>query len=522
MEGGRTIGGVAIGVTPRVTGLPTDFFGWVALQRRHWKLILACAFLGMVAMIAAAVFVQGPSYTVTAKIMVNLGPEMTGSPLLTARDATPAAPAMRRPEDSATGVEIFSDPRLIRDAVTRLGMDFFQGPPPATFLQRVKHSVLGVVRGVQEALRETMVAIGMRPRTTEIERVTLAIGAALRIEPIRRTDVISITLNYPDPRAGEAVLGRFIELALAGHADAYRMPGATEFFRGALAERRSELRDAETRLLALRTTARDPVWSVSEQRTVLIQAEAQAQLLLRQLNANIAAFEAEIRQSETTLARLPEEVELSSVRSRNATTDTLRARLTELRLELIRQQTRYGETSQEISDIRRQADALIALLGSEEAYRIDQVTTGINQLHQSLERDIVTRRIDLEGQRNRARQLQGEIESLRGELHDIETAAIAIAEVERDVTRLRRAVDIYERGYEDARIAEAMEAVQLSGLRVIMPPTAEILPSSPSLRRAALLGFAAGLALAVVLVLMREFRAAAAPADPPPHGAETS
>ncbi|MBW6396483.1 hypothetical protein KPL78_01430 [Roseomonas sp. HJA6] len=510
MEGGRPIGSSAFGAAPRVTGLPTDLLGWVALLRRQWKLVFACAVMGMLAMIAAAVFIRGPSYAVTAKIMVNLGPEMTGSPLLAAREGAPAAPAMRRPEDSATGVEIFSNPRLIRDAVSELGLEFFRGAPPQTFLQRLKHTASEAMRGARDAIREAMEFVGLRPRTTELDRVTLAIGSALRIEPIRRTDVISVTLNYPDPHAGEVLLGRFVNLALAGHADAYRMPGATGFFRSALSERRAELRSAEDRLLSLRTAGRNPVWSASEQRTVLIHAEAQAQTRLQQLNANIVAVEAEIRQAEAALARLPEEIELSAVRSRNTTTDQLRARLTELRLQLITQQSRYGEASEEIRDIRRQADALIALLASEDTYRIDQVTTGVNQLHQALERDLLTRRVDLEGQRNRARELQGELDHLRAELRDIETADVAIADLEREIARLRRAVDVYARGYEDARIAEAMESVQLTGLRVIMPPTAEILPSSPSLRRTALLGLVSGLAIAAALVLLREYRASGA------------
>ena len=83
-----------------------------------------------------------------------------------------------------------------------------------------------------------------------------------------------------------------------------------------------------------------------------------------------------------------------------------------------------------------------------------------------------------------------------------------IAALEREVARLRRSLEVYERGYEDASIAEAMEAVQLSGLRIVMPPTAEILPSSPSIRRTALLGLVAGLALGFALMLWREYRAA--------------
>ncbi len=518
MEGGSPIsGGAATGLSQRLAWIPTDIVGALALLRRYWLVLAASAVAGIVALNAAAV-VSGPSYVVTAKIMVNLGPEMVGSPLLAAREGNPAAPAMRRPEDATTGVEIFTNPRLIRDVVNSLGEGFFTDPPPTTLFQQVKHigkSAMGAVRG---AVRETLVSLGLRPRTTLLDRVSVAMDDAIRIEPVRRADVITVTMSYPDPGVGEMILGRFIDLAIAEHTRAYRMPGVTEFFREGRTERRGELRRAEERLLALRMEARTPVWSVAEQRPVLIRAEADAQQALRQVAATIAAVEAEIARAEATLAGLPNEVELTSVRSRNPTTDALRSRLVELQLDLAQQQTRYGEDSREIADIRRQAGQLLALLQSEEPTRIDQVTMGVNQLHQLLERDIVTRRIDLEGQRGRARQLEQETERLRVQLRDIETAAIEIAQLEQDVVRLRRAVDLYERGYEDSRIAEAMQAVQLSGLRVVMPPTAEIIPSRPSLKRNALLGLVGGLALGFAFLLYREFRLASggggAPGEP--------
>src|SRR5262249_27766235 len=77
---------------------------------------------------------------------------------------------------------------------------------------------------------------------------------------------------------------------------------------------------------------------------------------------------------------------------------------------------------------------------------------------------------------------------------------------EQDVARLRRALEVYDRGFEEARLTEAIEAVQFSGLRVGMPPTADILPSSPSPLRILLLGLAGGLVLGVGLILLRESR----------------
>ncbi|MBR0670934.1 GumC family protein [Neoroseomonas soli] len=510
MEGGGT---TVIGRPPKTTWLPSDLLGILALARRYWVLALGCGFAGAVALLAAAVLIGGPSYVVSAKIMVNLGPEMVGSPLLATLQGTPAAPAMLRPEDSTTGVEIFNNPRLIRETVESLGPDFFADEPPGTLLQRVKHAGRQAIRAVQGALREATIALGLRPRITETERMTLAIGAALRVEPVRRTDIIDVTLAFPDPRAGELILGRFIDLALAGHVRAYRLPGVTEFLRDALAERRAELRAAEDRLLALRTRRENPVWSAAEQRPVLIRSEAELQQQLRQEHTAIAATEAEIGRAEAALAGLPDEIELGRVRSRNAETDALRGRLVQLRLDRVAQEARYGENSPEINDIRRQTEALVALLGSEEPYRIDQITTGINQLHQSLDRDLVGKRILLEGQRGRARQLEAEIARLRGQMGEMEAAAVEIAVLEQTVARLTRAIELYQNGYENARIAETMSAVRLSGLRVVMPPTAEIIPSSPSIRKIGMLGFAAGLMMALGLILFREYRAAMGPPD---------
>lgn len=503
----------ALDTASRMTWIPTDLLGVLALLKRYWLLILSCCLAGALALVASAVLITGPSYVVAAKIMVNLGPEMAGSPLLTARAGAVATAPMRRPEDSGTGVEIFSNPRLIRDVVTQLGEGFFADPVPVTLFQKIKQGGKRIVRGLREGVRSVMVALGLSPRTTQADRLVLAISDALKVEPVRRADVINLMLTFSDPHAGEVILERFIALALAGHVQAYRMPGVTEFFRNARSERRAELAAAEARLLKLRLGSQNPVWSVAEQRPVLIRAEAELQQQIRQVNGTIAAVEAEIGRAEATLAVLPDELELTSVRSRNTTTDALQNRLVQLRLELATQQSRYGENSLEIADIRRQTEALLALLNSEEPYRLEQVTKGVNQLHQSLLRDIVTRRIDLEGQRGRAKQLEKDVADLRGQLRDIEAAAIEIAQSEQEVDRSRRALDLYERGYEDARIAEAMEAVQLSGLRVIMPPTAEIVPSSPSLRRNLLLGFAAGLVLAFGSILFLEFRAASDAAE---------
>jgi len=501
-------GAVVLEPLPRPSWIPSDLAGAFALLARFWLLLLACGLAGILSLLAWAVVISGPSYTVTSKILVNLGPEMATTPLLTARETAMPAPATRRPEDPATGVEIFTDPRLIRDVVAELGDDFFADSPPTSDFQRFKSAVKSVIRSARDMMREALVMVGLRPSTTEQERLTLAIGAAMRVEPVRRSDIITVSIGFPHPRAGEIILQKFIDTALSRYRDAFRSPGVTDFFAEGRAERQAAIRAAEARLLALRLSAEDPIWSVAEQRTVLIRAEADSQAQLRQIRNAIAAAEAQVAQAETTLAQLPAEVELSTVRSRNEATDAMRSRLVQLRLDLGTQQARYGEGSQEIGDLRRQIEALLAQIAAEDPFVVERVTLGQSQLHQAAMRDLMSRRADLAGLHGSAARLDEQIGALRAQLRQIATSAVEIALLEQEVAQLRGALEVFERGYEDSRVREAIEAVRLSGLRVVMPPTSEILPSSPSLRRTLLLGLMGGLVLGAGLVLLLEFRAA--------------
>ena len=298
---------------------------------------------------------------------------------------------------------------------------------------------------------------------------------------------------------------RFIELALADHIKAYRLAGAAAFFTSGLDTYRGALQRAEQALLAARTQGA-AVWSATEQRSLLLRTQSDQRLQHQQAVTLAAEIDAEVAAAETTLAGLPAEVEISSVRARNRAIDELRSRLVQLRVDQGGQRARYGDTSPEVVELDRQIGTLTAALAGEPEYRVGEVTAGVNPAHQFLGRDLTTKRILREGQRAKVEQLAREIEHLTGELTRLSAAAIEIEQMELDTARLRRLVELYAKGLDDARIAEAMEAAQLSGLRVIMPPTAEIIPSSPSIRRGVLLGLVAGLILSGAMIALLEYR----------------
>lgn len=489
---------------PRATWTPRNPLEVLPLLRRNWGLLVLSAIAGLLAVLVALMALS-PRYEVSAKLLVRMGREMTAPPTLAAKDAAQVMPAARRPEDAASEVEILTDPRLISQVVEHFGEDFFFAEPPARDLwQQIRRVPKKVLQAIQDGVRETMVILGLRPPTTRLQRATLVIGEALRIESVRKSDVIEIKLAMPDPSAGVLLLDKFIELAMENHVQAYRTAGAMDFFQAERAVRSRELRETEERLLARK--AEQAAWSAGEQRSLLLKSEAEIRQQEAQSAVELAQTSAEAEHAREVLAKLPSETKLSSVQARNKATDELRTRIVQLQLELVSLGSRYTDDSPEIRDIRRQIASLRAAIDAEPFYYVDGVTTGANQQHEAVARDLIVKENLLQGQRARSQQISEQLAGVRKQLQAIEAAEIEIAGLERDVARLRRSLDLYDKGLEDARIAEAMDTVELSNLKVIVPPTAAILPSWPPVRLFLIGGFVGGLALGMGFAALREMR----------------
>jgi len=426
---------------PRATWTPSDPWQVLVLLARHWKVLLLSALAGAAALLVA-LLVVGPRYDISAKLLVQFGREMMPSPAIGAKDTAQIMPASKRPEDIASEVEILSNPRLIRQVVEHFGEHFFYAePPPATLWQHIKRIPKAIRRAFADGLRETMVFIGLRPRTTPLDRVVLAIGSGLQIEAVRKSDVIDIKLGYPDPHAGVLLLEKYLEYAQESHVLAHQPPEVRGFFAAEREARNRELRQAAERLVALRNQlewSKDNVVRIS-----MLKAEAD---LVRQQSSAAAAA---------------------------------------------------AQTEAEIKETQARRDGLSA-------------TAGVDEQHEAFTRDLLAKQNLLEGQRARIAQITTQLERMREQLRVGQASEIEFAELERDVTRLRRGVELYDKGLEDARIAEVMDRAQVSNLKVIMPPTAEMLPSYPPIKLFLLLGIAGGLTLAtgfiVALEMLRSMR----------------
>jgi uncharacterized protein involved in exopolysaccharide biosynthesis len=487
---------------PLATFTPLGLSKVVPVLVQNWRLIAACTVLALVAVIAALPL-MGTRYVVGAKVLVELGREMSAPPTVTAKDSAPQVIASKRPEDLGSEMEIMRSPQLVEDVVRSFGVDYFLAePPPVTLWQYAKHLGRVVIRAAQEQVNDALVLLGVRRKLSPFERVVVALRNAVSVDEIRKSDVINISLQTPNPETGVAILRRFLELYQEKHIATYRSPAIRAFFADAAAATRDDLQAAEARLARFKDEHK--AWSVGDQAGLLLRSYrdlADAQARNDTAAAEIVSRVGELRRQQ---ARLPDTVPLSQTVMHDPVIDELRKQLAETQAQIAQNGVLLGERSPQIAALRQQAESLRDSIAARSSTRRDQELTGTNQRLIDAQREIASGEAQLAGlQAVQARQGE-QRRNIEHDLHEIAGTEQTLDDLQRDLALLDRKYQLYTNGLEDSRISEALDLAKISNVRVVSAPVAEPTPVWPPLVLVLVGGLIVGLGGSVSFVLFRD------------------
>jgi succinoglycan biosynthesis transport protein ExoP len=496
-------------MTPRLPELkgvmwqPPSATRLVAGVLKHRRLIIVST-LTLVVGGVLTILALGPQYEVSAALFFKLGREMT--PPATAAKG-PIVAAGKRPEDISSEIEIMKSRALLERVVAHFGEDFFfASPPPTTLLQRVKAVAKRSLEAVKDSVREVFIFTGLARRLTPSEQVVLALERGLRIEVAPRSDVVNIRLRFPDPHIGEQIVAKFIEGFLEQHIAAHKTPKAREFFEQQSALFRKKLANAEAARARFKQS--HTIWSLDEQRKLLLSEQRQIAAAREGTLAEVAQIETEVTGQERQLAELPAELRVSSVTQRNAIIDVLRTRLLELEAKRESLRGRYTEQSRPMVALHHEIEEVRRSLAAQEPTVTQSETSGLNAVRQDLERALLTRKGSLSGLRTKVAKLEAQLRGIEAELVKVDAAEVELRRLDREIPLLEQSYSLYAKSLEDARISEAMDLVEISNVSVVSPPAASPVPVFPP-RPALLLvvitivGLTASVAVALVLEALR-------------------
>jgi uncharacterized protein involved in exopolysaccharide biosynthesis len=342
----------------------------------------------------------------------------------------------------------------------------------------------------EDVLQQVVLAAGLHQRRSllsylgvkesEQERIAKAavrLQKQLKIEAVRKSNLISVSYTSSDPRLVVRVLQALDEAYLQKNLAVHHPPGEFQFFDRETENYKKNLADAETQLKAFS----EQEGGVSPQlaRDITLQKLSEFTAALQQTYADIAANDKRIdaleKQSGTTAQRLTTQAtaidDAQVLQGLKATLMTLELKRTELL-------TKYQPTYPLVQEVDKQLTETRTSIASEESKPLRAETTDRNPTYAWISEELAKAKADESSLRARAAAIQVIVAKYQANAHDLDQKGILQQDLLRKVKTEEENYLLYQHKREDARMTDALDRTRILNVAVADQPTMPALPSN--------------------------------------------
>jgi uncharacterized protein involved in exopolysaccharide biosynthesis len=358
-------------------------------------------------------------------------------------------------------------------------------PPPVT--EDEINSEVELLQS-EDLLRQVVLACGLaekersffydKPENMRVYDATRHLAKKLKIEPVRKTDLIEVTYASSDAELSANVLKTLTKLYLAKHVEVHRPAGASDFFERQAEQYQKKLLDAEARLASYSQGHNVSVAQL--ERDVTVQKLAESSFDLQQTQALVAETQQRVRNLEAQATIIPERVS-----TQQHTSDAfelmqqLKSTLLNLQLRRTELLTKFDPSYPLVKEVETEiAQTQEALTKAEQTRNRDE-TTDRNPTHELLRQELARARADLAS-------FKGRGEALNNVVHHYQQAALQLGQNTLDQQDLLRQVKTNEDSYllyvqkaQQERAADALDAKRISNVAITEAPSVPLRPAWP-------------------------------------------
>lgn len=302
------------------------------------------------------------------------------------------------------------------------------------------------------------------------------LSKALRVDPLKKSDMISVTYDSSDRRQAALVLNSLGRIYVEKHVEAHHSDGQLAFFDQEAERLRKSLGDAESRLSGF--TSERGVVSAQYERDLALQRASELEASLAHTKAEAADTQKRIEGLEEQLASIPTRLTTQLKKSDNpqllqqmkSTLLTLQLRRSELLSKFEPSYPPVVEVEKEISNTR------IAIEGEKAAPVLDE-TTDRNPTYEWAMSELAKSRTALRGIRARESAEAAALGLDRINTQKLQQDTI----VQQNLLRTAKTEEdnylLYLRKEEEARISDALDKRGIVNVSIVDPPNTPALPA---------------------------------------------
>jgi uncharacterized protein involved in exopolysaccharide biosynthesis len=472
-----------------------------ALRKNKWLVLLV--FVATVAAAFGTLQFLSEKYESESSLLVKLGRENSEIPS-TVQKGSLLTTGVRKEELNSI-VQMLTSRNLVEATVDEIGLEAFRFEPvrPHGFLPSVKYYAKLTARAAKRKYEGFLIAVNLQKELSEREKVVLGIEGALQVEPHKESDVLMVRMRLPDPalcvRVSEVLLKKYLDK----HNEIRRSDNASDFLNQQVASTKSELLGLEREKSGLRDK-----WNLSspaEQRTILLKRLSELTDQINSSQGEKVMLERQQAQFRASLASIPETLRKSEVTTPNPSVQSLKDRITTLKLERTRMASNYKSNSPSIQKLDEEISALDKMLTNESATQIGSSTSEINPLRQTFIQNIEEITAKIAGLNAKINELRKPAAEIQGQLAMVDTGESRLNGVERERRIAEQNYLDYSKRKEEAYTADLLDQRHIPNVVILSAPSMPIEPVYP--RKLLIMGIVLpfGLILGISLALLLEY-----------------
>jgi len=332
----------------------------------------------------------------------------------------------------------------------------------------------------------------------EVARGVRRLASQLKVEPIRKSNLILISYDSADPALAARVLNSLARLYVEKHKEVGRFSEETPFFIQQAEQSRIRLNQAELQLLDF-SQSRGVVAGTLE-RDLGLQRAGEIETVYGQTSVAIEETSRRIEELRKKLESFPER-STSQVRTSDnpQLLETLKGRLLELQLKRTALLTKYQPSYRLVQEVEEQINEAQSAIAAERLLPVREETTEKDPNHEWAKADLSKAEVELRALQARQQATALELAAARSRARMLGEAAIHQQDLLRGMKTAEESYLLYARKSEEARITDALDERGIVNVAIAEPPVAPVLPKhSPRvvLFLGALAGVFAGIGMA--------------------------
>lgn len=315
-------------------------------------------------------------------------------------------------------------------------------------------------------------------RAARVERAAKRLSNRLNVEAVKKTNIIAVTYDAPDPELAAHVLQSLARIYLEKHTQVHRPGGQLHFFDQQTAESRRQLEESEKQLVDFASVHK--VVMASQERDMALQRMNDVEASVKSTQLEMSENNRRIRELETQLRILPQR-SVTQVRTADnpELLRALKANLLDLELKRIQLLTKFEPSHRLVQEVDQEITAAKAAIAGEKSSPVRDETTDQSTNYEWAKAELQKAAIEAKGLQSRQATATAQLAEYRSLARELGKAAI----VQDDLTNREKAAEdnylLYVKKREEARVGDALDEGGIVNVAIAEAPVVPALPKWP-------------------------------------------